>query len=1291
MSRARPPRRRGLLKKTLVIVLAGMIVLAGLLVGGVRLLDAFAPQYRNALAERIGQRIGADIQISGLALSWGWHGPVLYLDDLKVTRDGADAPVLTAQRLGLMFSVSDLLHGSRLPDGIQLEQPRLGFFEQPSGRPGLAHWSRPEDTPPTWQQINALHSQLKTIDIDGARIDIDSAKLPNDHLRLRNLSAHLRPQSDQSAQPAHWQIDLTANGPIWWPQVAMQARITGSLPQPNRATLAFHAQGLRPLVLASRHDWLPPRIAQRLSGGVASIDMHGLWQSDRLQSSRTTLSLTPTQDRQRRQPLLPALTAVVSAQSDAEARHIELNLKRLSSDDDALGRMQANARVDTRAQTLQASAHDLPGELAARLALLSRPKLADANVSLAIDDIELETGIDHPAQLAMGFHGLTIDDPHLSAGPVAGRYTQKDGIHHLSFNQASGELSAPRYLNGALTISDLGGGLSWQRQADGLHLDIDKLRLASQQATLTANGSVRMPDDGAPVVDLSADMSAPDIVRLLAHIPQASDLPNPRLRDWLPKAIRRGVLDSAHATIQGPIDRFPFAQPHPDEGFHLRLSGHDVDVAYKPDWPVLKQAAGTLELDGDTLDLALSSARMLDFGIDQAHAHVPDVREPVLHVTGQTHNTKAPRLLAFLTESPLRDRFGKLVNAIDLTGRDDLSVDLSIPLKPELGDIKVSGQVDAKGNTLAQDALPGPITAIHGQVRFNRQGLSAQGLRGQLLGVPITADLSPGDKHEQQITAHARPSLPDDRAALAHYLPAAWLDYGQGQSSLRVAFGISPQGQLSPITVDSPLQGMAINLPAPLAKPADTTAPLSVTVNPASNRVHARYDQRLRIDARLQDGHPNRLQVRLNDKQLPAPNRDGVWIGGQADQVDAIGWFNVVRHVLYDADRNTATPTDNQTENNHSLAFLGGDLHIGQLSFGDHFFPDTHVRAQPMAGVHGWRINLEGDATQGQFTWTDPADQRTTLAGNLKRLALTSHSAPPDNGPGNDRSKQPAEDDSPIIWPDLSPLNLPGMKLYVQQFVVDDTHFGQTHVDATPLPDGWRLDRFSLADGALTGRAQAQWQQSSGLTRAQASANFDGHGLARLLNSLGYVSPVRSKQAHIRSKLRITPNPNGLDLRNLDGNVHFTLDKGTLLSVEPGPGRLLGLFNFYVLPRRLRLDFRDVVDKGMAFDKARADFDIQNGQAYSDNLVIKTPSSNIGINGRVGLATRDYDEHVTISPKLGSGVAIASAVFGGPIVGAAVFAVQELLKKPIQQFSSIGYTLKGSWDDPQITDPSASH
>ncbi|MDA3920605.1 MAG: DUF3971 domain-containing protein [Salinisphaera sp.] len=1293
----RPTRRRGLFKQTLVIIVASVIILAGLLVGGVRLLDTFMPQYRNALADRIGERIDADIQIKGIELGWGWHGPILYLDRFQLTRKGASAPAVTAERVGLEFSLGDLLHGQRLPDGVLLNQPHLRLTQNTAGRWQLLHWSRPGDPPLTWARLAAMRARLSMLDVTQGRIDIDSRRLPNGHARLTSVDARLQHATDK---PDHWSASLSAHGPLWWPRITARADVVGDMPQPHSALFQAHAQGLRPLMMAEAAGRLPHRLAQRLSGGVANIQLDGQWQEQRLQPSRAQLSLTAVEDREHARPLVPALNAVLSATSDRDARHIQIALSRLRSPAIDLSPTRASAAVDTRAGAIQASAYHLPSQLMARIVRLGAPQLVRAHVTLAIDNIRLTAGGNQPLQLAVGFHDLSIQDKQLTVGPIAGRYNEHRGQHRLVFSQAGGELAARRYLNGPLPVSDFDGAISWQRQPDGLHIGIDKLRLVSREASITANGSVRLrraghhsgggsqdPSDkhGAPIVDLTADMSAPHVAALLQRIPQAADLPNPKLRDWLAKAITAGVLDSAHARIQGPMNHFPFANPGAGEGFHLTMTGHGVDVQYKPGWPALRQASGKLTLDGDTLDLALDSAKVLQFTLNKASAHVPDVREPVLQVTGQAHNALAQHLLAFLVQSPLRKQFGKMVHAVKLTGRDDLSLNLRVPLKPGLGDVKVSGKIDAHDNRLVQDALPGPITAINGHVDFDQQGLTAKQLTGNLLGVPLTVDLSPAADKQQRIAAHARPRLPADKKALAHYLPAAWLDYAHGQAPMTVDLSVDRDGKTSPIKVDSPLTGIAVTLPAPLSKPARTSSPLSVTINPETHRVEALYDHRLRVEARLHDNQPTRIQVWLNDHQLQPPDKDGVWIGGHTAHADAIGWFNVMRHVLYGGNSQPSGAAANDKAGTHkpTLAFLGGDLTIGRLTLGDRYFPDTHIRAEPMSASLGWRVNFNGPATQGQVTWTDKPDARMAIAGNLKRLALSTEPPSADN-------KASATNQSSVIWPDLSPMVLPRLKIFVQHFVVDQTDFGQAHLDATPLADGWRLNRFALKDGALTGDITAQWQRSHGSTSATARIDFDGHGLSRLLRTAGYVSPVQSKTAQTKAQLKISPNQAGLDLTHLNGNVHFALDNGTLLSVNPGPGRLLGLFNLYVLPRRLQLDFRDVVDKGMAFDKVRADFDIRQGQAYSKNLRINTPSSDITINGRIGLATRDYNEHVVIAPKLGSGVAIASALLGGPIVGAAVLAVQELLKKPIQHFSSIGYTLKGSWDDPQISDPSAN-
>ncbi|MES1953225.1 YhdP family protein [Salinisphaera hydrothermalis] len=1281
----RARRRRGWIKRSLIIALASVVVLAGLLVGGVRLLDHFAPQYRTALADRIGQRINAQVSVSGLEIGLGWHGPILYLDHPRITRHGAEQPALTANRLGLEFSLTDLLGGSRLPDGIIVDQPQAALV-QADGKLRLAHWGTSTGGGMDWSKLAAVRRQIAHVRINDGQLSIVSDRLPSGRMQWSDLNLALDNQDHHRLQAS-----VSADGPAWWPRLTASATVEGSLRHPDTARFSLHGDNIHPLAVA-RHN--QTKIAGRLRGGRVSFAVDGRWQQNRLADTRITLDGEPVARRGDTHPLVPAFHAVFTATSDPEAHRVDIKLARLTGGPKQSGALQAAARFDTRSHALSVTAHQLPGALAMRLARLAEPKLADTAVDGSIDTLDMHWQPDQPLAATVGFHGLTVNDPRIAFGPITGRYHQQGTRHTLRFDGAGGQLRARRYIDGAVDITDLGGRVSWQPADNGgWSIDLDKLRLASRKAHVSTSGHVRLPAKGAPVVDVSADVVAPHVARLLAHIPQAKDLPNPRLRDWLPKSILSGSLDQGHVTVKGPMNRFPFAEAKNGDGFHMTLKGHAVDVRYKPEWPKVTDAKGTLSLDGDTLALDLDGAEMLGVPIDSAKAHVNDVREPVMHLTGQANGAPADKLLSFLSESPLRKKFGKLADALDVSGPADLGVTLRIPLKPGLGHVEVKGTVDAKGATLRQHTLPGPITGIRGRLAFSDHGVKAAGLTGTLMGVPISADITAAKDGGERITAHARPSLPANRNALAHYLPDRWLIYGKGQTPITVGFTVKHSGQISPIQVDSELVGMAVRLPAPLTKPASTSAPLTVTIDPDKGHIDAEYDHRLQLTVDLDSrGQPKRIQALMGNRNLTPPDANGLWIGGHAAQVDGLGWFYVVRHVLYGApadipgapDTATAASTSKKTAASASkLTFLGGDLTIGRLNFGDRYIANPHVRAQPMSNKTGWRVDFEGNDSQGQITWTTPTGQATRIAGNLKRIAL--HTEPAKPG----QKTSAGDDDSTVLWPGLVPTDLPAMKLFVQNFVVDGTSFGQTHVDAQTTPDGWSLDRFELAHGALTGHASAHWQRDQGVNQASAHADFDGHGLSRLLRSFGYVSPVRAKRARIKSDLTVQPNPNGLDLRYLDGNVHLALDNGSLLTVEPGPGRLLGLFNLYVLPRRLRLDFSDVVDKGMAFDKVRADFNIRQGQAYSHNASIRTPSAKISITGRIGLATRDYDEYVTITPKVSSGVAIASAVLGGPIVGAAVFAVQQLLKKPIQHFSSVGYNLKGSWDDPQIVNPRA--
>lgn len=1267
--------RPKILKRTLIVTLASVVILAGLLVGGVRLIDQLMPGYREALGERIGRRIDAEVQIDAIALHWQWRGPILKLNDVRITRHGFDRPAIQVDTLGLHFSFADLVNGRRLPDALALDQPTFAVRRGDDGRPQIAHWAHPDDPPLDWASVNDALGMLRSIDVQDADITLLDGALPEGRAHIADLDVGLARDETGYA----WQFN--ADGPDWFEHANGDGHFSGALPQIDSADFELSTAGVKPLTVAHAAGLLDDDLARRLAGGDLAAEVRGHWRDRTLRDARMTLDAAAVDDHRDDSTLLPALSATLKAaripaaeQPPSGGDDFSFVVADLRGDIPGLDRFSLSGAVDQDEPRLRIDARHLPVPLAVRLAQLRFDRLKDTEIHARVDDFTFEVGAGTPARTRLDFDALTIDDPALSIGPLAGSYRQSEGIHRLQLDNADGALTARRWLRGRLALDDLDGALRWQRAGNAWQLDARELTLASQGARITASGRVTLPLDGAPQVDIDANASAPDAPRLLAHIPQAEDLPNERLRNWLPKAITAGTLDSAHLQIAGSMDRFPFAKPRDGERFHLEMAGHGVDVAYKPDWPSLDNVRGTLTLDGDDLRVDVARAQMLGVTLGPATGRVANVREPVLHIDGEARDGRAEKMLAFLTQSPLRDRFAKVVDALDMRGPADLALDLRIPLKPGLGDLEVAGDVRARGASLRQNALPGPITDITGHVHFDEKGLQASGLKGDLLGVALTTDLIPAPDKRQRIVSRAELELPRDRAALAGYLPDSWLDYATGTTDMRVEFEVARNGKISPISIRSDLAGMALELPAPLAKAPAATAPLAIRVAGDASRIDIDYDQRVKVDVRRRDGTVRRVQALFNDANAPAPDRDGIWIGGRMQTADGLGWFDVVSSQIAAASRRSNNSTG------QALEFIGGNLRIGRLNLNNRYFRNTLLRAQTMSAQPGWRIDFEGPDTQGQVTWTQPDGGRIRIAGNLARIAMHTRSQTAD---------APPDDPDPVIWPGTDPAALPRLDLFIKNVLVDETDFGQAEVQASARPDGWQLDRAELSNGALEGWATARWTQANGMTRASAQTHLFGGGLSGLLRSLGYAATARADNAKILAELDIAPNTRGLDLRSLDGSVDLALDDGTFTAVEPGAGRVLGLFNLYVLPRRLRMDFRDVVDEGLAFDTVRANFRIENGNAYSDNVRIETPSSEVDMTGRIGLAARDYDQRVTITPKVSGGVTIASTVLGGPLVGAAVFVVQELLKKPIKKFSSIAYTLKGSWDDPRIEQPSA--
>jgi uncharacterized protein YhdP len=157
----------------------------------------------------------------------------------------------------------------------------------------------------------------------------------------------------------------------------------------------------------------------------------------------------------------------------------------------------------------------------------------------------------------------------------------------------------------------------------------------------------------------------------------------------------------------------------------------------------------------------------------------------------------------------------------------------------------------------------------------------------------------------------------------------------------------------------------------------------------------------------------------------------------------------------------------------------------------------------------------------------------------------------------------------------------------------------------------------------------------------------------------------------------------------LSGSASLRIADGRVASVEPGAGRILGLMSLAHLPRRLSLDFHDVTDEGLAFDSITGRFVLLDGTAYTDNLTLRGPASEIGIAGRTSLGERTYDQTAVVTGQLGAWLGVAGVLAGGPAVGAALLLFSQIFKEPLKGVARGYYRITGPWQEPEVRKVSA--
>ncbi len=262
------------------------------------------------------------------------------------------------------------------------------------------------------------------------------------------------------------------------------------------------------------------------------------------------------------------------------------------------------------------------------------------------------------------------------------------------------------------------------------------------------------------------------------------------------------------------------------------------------------------------------------------------------------------------------------------------------------------------------------------------------------------------------------------------------------------------------------------------------------------------------------------------------------------------------------------------------------------------------------------------------------------------------------------------------------PARLPALTVGIHELTYEDLNLGRLAFRALPDEQGMRIRQLVLDTPYMKIQGSAEWRMR-GEPWTSASLLLTAPRTHTMLEALGLAAMIHGEDLRIEGELEWPGSPMDFSLKTLQGDLKLAIGSGRIESVEPGAGRLFGLFSLQALPRRLTLDFRDLFGKGFRFDSIKGEIRLAEGNAFTKNLLLEGPTARIAVSGRTGYVARDYDQHILVIPGDGSNLFVAGALAWGPQAGALIWMAEKLLR--LDKVAQYVYHVTGSWEEPVIT------
>ena len=785
--------------------------------------------------------------------------------------------------------------------------------------------------------------------------------------------------------------------------------------------------------------------------------------------------------------------------------------------------------------------------------------------------------------------------------------------------------------------------INWNVREGAVDVRVEELLFENADASGSLSGRVRTTASGSQWLDLTGRATrahGPAVYKYIPYLP-------PEVAQWLRESILAGRGSDVRFRLRGDLADFPFRDPRKGE-FRIAANLADVHLRYAADWPAIEHLSGEMLFDGPSLTILAQRATTLGAQLQSVEARFDDLYHdaPVLRVTGRAQ-APTEALLHYIAKSPVRGYINGLTDGWTAEGPGRLELALVLPLEA-LERSRVQGRVVFDDNTIVMAPGDLPMTHVKGHVDFSERGASSPGIQAQYAGGPLTVRI------EQDGDAIlTRASGRGEAAALARSVGVPFAERLKGMLQYQAV--LRSEGGRTHSVFESDLRGVAIELPAPLAKAAAESWPLRIeraSESAARQRLSVSLGEVFNLQGVLRrEGARTVLEragVAIGSAAVPRPAGAAIAVAVEVPRVDLDAFAPLLQGGAGGATMAPVASLDLRTK---ELVGVGRVVH------------DVIVRAQLRDKV--WRAEVQARELAGEVSWLPKGN------GVVKARLRYLHQPQPVAEQGG----EPPERQS-----------LPALDIVAERFVLDGRELGRLELQAFNERGGWRIDHVALATAAGTASASGYWRPARlGQERTDLNIKVQVQNIGAYLKQFGYEDTVRGGEGELSGQVGWNGPPTALDYGSLSGTLQLRAENGQFVQIKPGMGRLLGVLSLQALPRRIALDFKDVFGEGFAFDRIDGTATITRGVIRTDNLGMVGPSATVAITGTADLARETQNLHVRVVPTVGDSVATAAGLaLLNPVVGVGAWIAQRILKDPIGQMFAYEYAITGSWHDPKV-------